>query len=80
MALIAIKEVHLIAKRGEKKSREFAKFHISMNHRIMVQRSPCFINKVLLGVHSSNTPLITSVGPTLNIGKVSYLNFPRLNL
>ena len=40
MALIAKKETPLIAKRGEKKTREFANLHISMNHRIMVPEKP----------------------------------------
>ena len=47
MALIEKKkkrerEIHLITKRGENKTREFANFHISMNHRIMVPEKPMF--------------------------------------
>ena len=49
MALIAKKETPLIAKRGEKKTREFANLHISMNHRIMVPEKP-MLHKVLLDV------------------------------
>ena len=84
MALIEKKkkrerEIHLIIKKGENKTGEFANFHISMNHRTMVPEKPMF-HKVLLGVDSNNTPVIASVGPTLNIGNLSYLNFPKLNL
>ena len=56
-------------------------FHISTNHRIMVPEKPMMHwhgsrNKVLIGVDWNNTP----VGPTLNVCRVSYLNFPKLNL
>ena len=45
----------------------------------MVPEKP-IVHKLLTGVDWNNTADITSVGPTLNIGKVSYLNFPKLNL